>query len=150
MDWAARIAPYDVLYVASAGSAGEGLFTSAPLAEGHLIELTGRLIETAEAERAYASSFLEKYAVALDESGESCKWYLVPEPNGGGLALYFANCGDEQTPCNCEIVTLAAAGCAVPHVRLFLRTRAIATDEELRWDYGPQYNRSWLAKKARN
>ena len=150
MDWAARIAPYDVLYVASAGSAGEGLFTSAPLAEGHLIELTGRLIETAEAERAYASSFLEKYAVALDESGESCKWYLVPEPNGGGLALYFANCGDEQTPCNCEIVTLAAAGCAVPHVRLFLRTRAIATDEELRWDYGPQYKRSWLAKKARN
>jgi len=148
MDWAARIAPYDVLYVASAGSAGEGLFTSAPLAEGHLIELTGRLIETAEAERAYASSFFERYAVDID--GVNSKWCLVPEPNGGGLALYFANCGDEQTPCNCEIVTWAAAGCAVPHVRLFLRTRAIATDEELRWDYGPQYNRSWLAKKARN
>ena len=148
MDWAARIAPYDVLYVASAGSAGEGLFTSAPLAEGHLIELTGRLIETAEAERAYASSFFERYAVDID--GGSSKWCLVPEPNGGGLALYFSNCGDEQTPCNCEIVTWAAAGCAVPYVRLFLRTqRAIATNEELRWDYGPQYNRTWLAKKAR-
>jgi len=130
MDWAARIAPYDVLYVASAGSAGEGLFTSAPLAEGHLIELTGRLIETAEAERAYASSFFERYAVDID--GVNSKWCLVPEPNGGGLALYFANCGDEQTPCNCEIVTWAAAGCAVPHVRLFLRMqRGIATDEEL-------------------
>ena len=80
----------------------------------------------------------------------SSKWCLVPEPNGGGLALYFSNCGDEQTPCNCEIVTWAAAGCAVPYVRLFLRTQqAIATDEELRWDYGPQYNRTWLAKKAR-
>ena len=74
----------------------------------------------------------------------------MPEPNGGGLALYFSNCGDEQTPCNCEIVTWAAAGCAVPYVRLFLRTQqAIATDEELRWDYGPQYKRSWLAKMAR-
>ena len=64
--------------------------------------------------------------------------------------LLLANASNDAVRLGGEEHQVEHAGCAVPHVRLFLRMqRGIATDEELRWDYGPQYNRTWLAKKAR-